>query len=515
MSQTLIKALQNPALFDHPVESFKLIETHISWVILTGSYAYKIKKPFDFEFLDFSTLAKRKHFCHEEVRLNRRHAPNLYLDVIPIYGSETSPDLKGSGEPIEYAIKMLQFPQEALLSNLLQQGELSLKHIDEIAKTMADFHNGIAVAEADTRFGTPEQVMKPVTQNFEQILPFLEEGDDINQLKHIEAWAKDSFEILKPQFVSRKAQGKIRECHGDLHLGNIVLIDDRVTLFDCIEFNEEFRWFDVMGEVAFFTMDLEDKGLTDYSQHFLNQYLEHTGDFDGLKVINFYKSYFALVRAKVTLLQLHSPDISNEQRAAIYKTYRSYTELATQYMAIPNPYLLLMHGFSGTGKTTVSNQLVDRLGAIRLRSDVERKRLFSSQTTGDADINQGIYSHAASDQTFDHLTRTAEIILDSGHAVILDATFLHKAYRDLFHRLAEEKGVPLRIISCELSDERIRNRIQRRQTEGADASDADIAVYESQLQSADPLSESELTHTSKLNTESREQIENFIESIGQ
>lgn len=510
MSQTLIKALQNPALFDHAVESFELIETHISWVILTGSYAYKIKKPFDFEFLDFSTLAKRKHFCHEEVRLNRRHAPNLYLDVISICGSESAPDLQGDGEPFEYAIKMRQFPQQALLSNLLQRDELSLAHIDEIARTVADFHEDIAIAEADTRFGTPEQVMKPVTQNFEQIRPFLENNDDIQQLAHIEAWAKDSFEILKPQFEARKKNGKIRECHGDLHLGNIVLIDDRITLFDCIEFNEEFRWFDVIGEIAFFTMDLEDKGLFEYANHFVNQYLEHTGDYDGLKVINFYKSYFALVRAKVTLFQLHSPDISDQQRSDIFKKYRSYTDLATQYMAIPNLCILLMHGYSGTGKTTVSTRLVDRLGAIRLRSDVERKRLFSSQSTSG---NQDIYSHAASDQTFDHLAKTAESILDSGYAVIIDATFLQKGYRDLFHRLAEEKGVPLQIVSCELPDQQIRNRIQQRQSEATDASDADIAVYESQIKGADPLSETEQTHTSKLNTESLEQIEDFIQSI--
>lgn len=514
MSQTLVQALQNPELYDHAVDGFEVIETHISWVILTGPYAYKIKKPNNFGFLDFSTLEKRRHYCGEELRLNRRLAPDLYLELLPICGSEQQPQLGGDGEAFEYAIKMTQFPQEQLLDRMLQRGELKTEHIDEVAAITATFHQQTESAEAGSEFGLPDQVMAPVQQNFDQIRDFLQEASDLTQLQQIEGWAQDLAKILNPVFKQRKQDGMIKACHGDLHLGNITLFRDKVTLFDCIEFNDSFRWIDVMSEVAFFMMDLEDRGLQTFANRFLNTYLEHTGDYEGLRVLNFYKSYRALVRAKVALFNLYNEGLSDEQREQIFQQYRGYMDLAERYMEIPNRYLLLMHGFSGTGKTTVSTQLVDQLGAIRLRSDVERKRLFEVTGSGTENaIDEGIYSHGASDRTFEHLAKSAEVVLASGYAVIIDATFLHKGYRDVFHRLAENLGVALQIVSCELEESEIRKRIAQRQAEGKDPSDATIEVYEAQLQSADPLSADELIHTHTINTAVEEEVTGFIEKI--
>lgn len=513
MSQALVQALQNPALYSHPVDVFEVIETHISWVILTGPFAYKIKKPNNFGFLDFSTLEKRQHFCNEELLLNRRLAPELYLEVLPICGSEAAPTLGGDGVAFEYAIKMVQFPQDQLLDKILQRGELTHQHIDEIASTTAAFHQRTESANLDTEFGSPEQVMAPVQQNFDQIRDFLSEDSDLAQLGQVEGWAQDLAKILHPIFEQRKTTGMIKACHGDLHLGNITLLNGKVTLFDCIEFNDSFRWIDVMSEVAFFMMDLEDRGLQPLANRFLNAYLEQTGDYSGLRVLNFYKSYRAVVRAKVALFNLYNESLSDSQREQIFSQYRSYMQLAERYMEIPKRYILLMHGFSGSGKTTVSTELVDQLGAIRLRSDVERKRLFDASTSKQSNLNDGIYSHSASEKTFDHLVKVAEQVLASGNAVILDATFLQQSYRDLFHQLAENLGVPLRIVSCELDDAELRARIQQRQATGTDPSDATIEVYKAQLNSADPLNDEELAYTSKVNTASLEDTQHFIDMI--
>lgn len=514
MSQALLNALQNPALFDHDVESFQLIETHISWVILTGPFAYKIKKPMDFGFLDFTTLEKRKHFCEEELRLNRRLAPELYLDLLPLYGDENTPSFSNKGDVQEYVIKMRQFDQAHLLNNLLAEGKLTRDHISEVAEQVADFHARTEVASPESRFGTPEQVMFPVQQNFDQIRPLLTEKADLQQLDQIEAWAQDTFTLLKPTFEERKTQGKIRACHGDLHLGNITLFDGKIRLFDCIEFNDDFYWIDVMREAAFFIMDLEDRGEDYFANQFLNAYLELTNDYAGLKLLNFYKSYYAMVRAKVGLFRLFDETISDEERQAVLKQYRSYTNLAEHYMEIPCRTLIMMHGYSGSGKSTVGNTLMEHLHLIRLRSDVVRKQLFGEQkgAKGD-DLDIGIYSKEASDKTFESLRDSAEVILQSGNSVLIDATFLKAGYRDLFHQLCEQHAVALQIVSCSLDDTITRERLATREKAGADVSDATVKVYEAQLASADALSEEEELHTLHLNTAEQVTVDTFIDRL--
>lgn len=507
MSQALIQALQNPVLYPHPVAAFEIIETHISWVILTGPYAYKIKKPMNFGFLDFSTLALRRHYCEEELRLNRRFAAELYLEVIPISGSIERPRLGGAGEPLEYTVKMVQFPQNQLLDRMLERGELTTEHIDAAARIIADFHTRAATAGAG--FGTATAVQQPVQENFDQIRTLLEESADFQQMQQVENWALDQANILNPIFEERKQSGRVKECHGDLHLGNITIYNGEVTPFDCIEFNENLSQIDVMSEVAFLLMDLEARGEPALANRFLNAYLECTGDYGGLRVLQFYKSYRAMVRAKVALLNLHTQGRDQLQRQQIFQQYHRYIGLAQRYMAPPTPCLILMHGYSGTGKTTVSTPLVERLGAIRLRSDVERKRLFGNGKP-QAEVNSGIYSHTVSDQTFAHLADLTKTVINAGYPVILDATFLHRGYRELFQRVAGELGVPLHIVSCELDDTRIRERINQRQADGKDPSDADIKVYESQLQNADPLSAEERACTTIVDTGSAPDIEQLI-----
>lgn len=513
MSQTLLNALQNPALYDHPVSGFTLMETHISWVILTGDFVYKIKKPVNFGFLDYSTLEQRAHYCAEELRLNRRLAPDLYLDVVPIRGSDSAPSLTGDGPIIEYMVKTRQFRQQDLLGNMQRAGTLTAEHIDSLAATLADFHQRIELAAPDSVWGQPEQVHAPVAQNFEQIRPLLGNPADLAQLDELEQWAHTTFQRLIPQLAQRKADGLIRECHGDIYLDNVTLIDGQVTLFDCIEFNDAFRWTDVMSDVAFMAMDLEDRGMPDLSQRFVNAWLEHTGDYAGLAVLNYYKAYRAMVRAKVALLGLHA-DLSEEQRNQVLARYHGYVALAESYIRIPRRFGLLTHGVSGSGKSTLSIQLVSRLGVIRIRSDIERKRLFGQQQ-GSAALDQGLYAPEQSQQTYARLAELAAQILAAGYPVVVDATHLQRAQRQQVRQAIEDQGTPCLILHCQAPLDTIEIWLNERQRKGGDPSDADIHVVRHQLEQLEPLDEQERQITLTVATEQRGNIDQLTEQLRQ
>lgn len=511
MSQTLLNALQNPALYDHTVSDFTLMETHISWVLLTGDFVYKIKKPVNFGFLDYSTLEQRAHYCAEEVRLNRRLAPELYLDVVAIRGSESAPTLSGDGPIIEYMVKTRQFRQQDLLGNLQRAGELTTDHIDSLAATLADFHQRIALAPSDTSWGEPEQVHAPVAQNFEQIRPLLQDPADLAQLEQLEHWAHTTFQRLIPQLAQRKTDGLIRECHGDIYLDNVTLIDGQVTLFDCIEFNDAFRWIDVMSDVAFMAMDLEDRGLPDLSQRFVNAWLEHTGDYAGLAVLNYYKAHRAMVRAKVALLRLGQPGVSQQERDQVLARYHGYIALAESYTRIPRRFGLLTHGVSGSGKSTLSTELVSRLGMIRVRSDVERKRLLTQPDSGVSQAD--LYSQQISQQTYTRLASLATQILSAGYPVIVDATHLQRAQREQTRQAIEEQGVPCLILHCQAPLDTIAIWLNARQRKGTDPSDADIHVVRAQLQQLEPLDEQERSFTLTVATDQAGSLEQLTEEL--
>ncbi len=507
MSQSLIAALQNPALYPHPVEAFQVIETHISWVILTGPYAYKLKKPMNFGFLDFTDLEKRGHFCNEELRLNQRLTHDLYLEVLPVTGTAEAPQLGGEGPAIEYALKMRQFPQSQLLSTLQANGELTSAHIDEMAQQIAHFHLSAPKVPQDHPAGTPDEVMAPVRQNFEQIRPFLSDKVDLVQLDALQAWAESSFERLKPLLAQRKLEGFTRECHGDIHLGNATLIDGQVVIFDCIEFNEPFRFTDVYADTGFLAMDLEDRGLKSLARRFISQYLELTGDYQGLELLNFYKAYRALVRAKVALFSLQA-DASPVQRATTLRQYRNYANLAESYSTIPSRFLAITHGVSAVGKSHVAMRLVEALGAVRLRSDVERKRLFGEQQ-GD------IYAADASAATYARLNDIASTVLRAGFPVVIDATFLKREQRDAAAKVAEATGAPFLILDCNAPQAVIASWLEQRQAEKSDPSDATLAVIEQQQANREPLSAEELLLSKRVETNQSGTLDAVVAQIRQ
>jgi aminoglycoside phosphotransferase family enzyme/predicted kinase len=495
----LIAALLRPAL--HGTADTQLIETHISWVILAGDFAYKLKKPVNFGFLDFSTPEKRCFYCEEELRLNRRLAPEIYLDVITINGTPEDAVFGGEGPVIEYAVKMRRFPQEQLLSNLLSQGKLEMRHIDALAAEIAHFHSTIPVADSSSPFGTRLAVLDPALENFLQIRPFLNNAEDVARLDALREWTSQEFTTHMADFSIRKSGGFIRECHGDMHTGNMVLLDDTITIFDCIEFNPNLRWIDVMSETAFVVMDLMERGYSNFAWRFLNAYLSLTGDHNGIGVLRFYLVYRAMVRAKVAAIragQSHADEAWQE--------YANYVTLAETLSQRVPPVLIITHGLSGSGKTTLTQLLLEELGAIRLRSDVERKRLFGlvAQGKSGSGIDTGLYTRDAGGRTYARLLELARIILAAGFTVIVDAAFLRRIERDIFHAIATELQIPFAILDAQAPEVTLRARISQREIAGQDASEATIQVLERQLATQELLAAEEIPYTMAIDAEDKQ-----------
>jgi aminoglycoside phosphotransferase family enzyme/predicted kinase len=495
----LISALLKPESYPHPATPCELIETHISWVILAGEFVYKIKKPLDLGFLDFSTLEKRRFFCQEELRLNSRLAPSLYLEVVAIGGEPHCPELGAQSAIFEYAVKMRRFPQEAQLDRMLERGELLPSHIDAFAALAADFHATIAVAGEEVEFGEPQQVWQPVEENFRQIREHFPDSPRQSQLASLERWSQEQFSRLKPQLLARKRNGYIRECHGDMHLRNLAWIEGQAVAFDCIEFNPVLRWIDVISEVAFLVMDLQERDRPRLAQRFLNAYLEISGDYQGLALLPFYLVYRALVRAKVAAIRCAQPQLGKTEREQATEEFVAYLVLAERYTRSQTPMLLVARGMSASGKTTLTGPLLEQLGAIRLRSDVERKRLFamSAEEDGRAAPGEGIYTASASERTYTRLAELAGGVLDAGFPVIIDAVCLRRAQRDKFYQLAINRGLPFLLLEFEATAAELERRIISRKK---GASDADVAVLRHQLSVWEPLEEDERAYALTIET---------------
>jgi aminoglycoside phosphotransferase family enzyme/predicted kinase len=488
---SLIQAMQQPSFYDHPVEQVKRIETHISWVFLAGEFAYKVKKPVDFGFLNFSTLAKRRHFCLEELRLNRRFAPHLYLDVKTIGGDPASPKIGGQ-PPLEYAVQMRRFAQEDQLDRMLPTGRLTVDKLTHFATMIAGFHQAAPVADTGQPYGAVQSIIEPVLENFSQITPLLPAAE-LGPLSELEEWSRNSCHDLYELLRQRKEDGFIRECHGDLHLANMAWIDDGPTLFDCIEFNANLRWIDVMSDIAFLVMDLDDRGETERGWRFLNRYLQETGDYSGLKLLRFYELYRAMVRAKVTCMRLAQPDLSEKERREDLALYHSYLDLAKSYIARPSRRLIITHGLSGSGKSSFVRELAAVCGGVHLQSDRERKRIYDLPAAADSQstVGGGIYSKQANAATYERLRLLAEMVISAGYPAIVDATFLKKTDRDRLRRSAAELQIPLVILDFPVAEAELRRRVQQRAIEGDDVSDADIEVLNRQLATQRPLAEDE------------------------
>jgi len=477
----LVNALLRSDAFPDPADDIELLETHISSVFLAGNYAYKIKKPVVLDFLDFGTLEKRRHYCEEELRLNRPWAPELYLEVVAITGPVDEPVIGGDGEVLEYAVKMLRFDQELRLDRQLQDGLLTVADMKELGQNIAARHTAAARPDPADRDRLIGQTIHYFWENFDHLGGMIDDED----FRFLHDWTGRELEKHEATLAQRFDDGFVRDCHGDLHLGNLVRLPSGITTFDCIEFNPDLRNTDVFADVGFLAMDLTEKGHPELAAHFLNRYLERSGDYEGAALLDLYFIYRCLVRAKVAAIRSRERE-SEAERAGDIRDARGYAAMARRQATKGEPLLVIMCGFSGSGKTWLAERLMAALPAIRVRSDVERKRLFGLDETADSEsgIDSGIYSRGASADTYERLFTLADRLLAAGHHVVLDAAFLKKKQRVSARSVASSLGVDSVLVCADAPVDVLRARIEKRAEQKDEASEADLAVLEHQRATA-------------------------------
>ena len=510
MTQTnissLIEQMKQPEFYPHPVtEPIELIQTHISYVLLTGDYAYKIKKAINFGFLDFSSLDKRQHFCQEEIRMNQAIAPEIYLEVLPLTQTGDKFILDGKGEPVEYTIKMRQFPQEKLFSQMFAAGEITEKHLEELGKLVADFHAKTVTNNYIRSFGEIPKVKEAFDENYQQTEKYIGGPQTQQQFDETQEFTDNFFAQRQELFKRRRERDKIRECHGDLHLRNICLWQDKIQLFDRIEFNEPFRFVDVMYDVAFAMMDLDARGRSDFGNIFLNTYVEQTGDWEGLQILPLYLSRQAYVRAKVTSFLLDDPAIDDRSKQEATKTAANYYRLAWEYAQSKQGRLILMSGLSGSGKTTVARELAKRIGAIHIRSDAVRKHLagISLNQRGTDDL----YTPQMSEKTYARLLELGIMLAKEGFPVILDAKYDRLSLRSQAIAQAQSHQLPLKILHCTAPIEVLSDRLGGR---SQDISDATPDLLKQQQASAEDFTNSEQSYLINIDTAGTDWREQLI-----
>ena len=506
----LVRELMEPGVLPGSADGVDLIETHISWVLLAGEHAWKLKKPLDLGFLDFSTVERRRAACEAELRLNRRTVPELYEAVVPVWrtaegvsvGDQPVDAAAPGATPLDYLVRMRRFDQSALFEARLAAGQLEPALFDRLARHVAAFHEDAAVAQPGDGFGDAAAVMAPVRQNFAQIRERVADAALLADLARIEAWAEARFAALAPVFDARLAAGRVRECHGDLHLGNLIVLDGEPRLFDAIEFSAALRWTDVVADIAFLVMDLQARGRIDLASCFLDAWLARSGDYAGLQLLPWYLSYRAMVRAKVAAIR--AEQVEGAARADILAECARYLALAAAQMQPPVPALLIASGVSGSGKTSQSQPLVEACGVIRVRADVERKRLFGldADARSGSTLGGGLYSAEASARTYARLAELGREVVEAGYPVLVDATFLKRSQRLAFAALAATLGVPFAILAFDAPVETLRARVRQRAEAGTDASEADVAVLETQLRAREPFEEEELACVVPIDTAS-------------
>lgn len=504
---SLIHQMLEPSFYPHwTQDTIDLIQTHTAYILLTGNYAYKFKKPIDYGFLNYSTLTARKHYVEEELRLNQRTAQEIYLDAVPIYQKGEIFSLVGESEPVEYALKMNQFPAESLFLDLLDQGQLTSELMQALAHQVADFHHRANTNDYIQSFGTVKKLRPAFEENYLQSQAYIGRGQTQQQLKETKAYTDKAFTEWKERFQNRIKHNNIRECHGDLHLRNICLWKNQIFLFDCIEFNEAFRYVDTMYDVAFTVMDCDAQNRSDLGNRFLNIYLEDTGDWEGLEVLPLYLSRQAYVRAKVTSFLLDSPTIGADQTQHIQTKAQAYYTLAWRYTQPKTGRLILMSGLSGSGKSTVARKLAPLIGAIQIRSDAVRKHLANIplQQRGD----DSIYTPAMTQQTYDRLCDLGIRLAKLGYTVILDAKYDRIAPRQKVLSQASAAKISVSILVCTAPLSILRQRLQQRTGDIADAT-ADLLT--SQQAKSEALTKEENSLASFLDTTSN--VEEKIQTI--
>lgn len=479
----LVDRLGDPAAYPYPVKSVEVRHTHISAVFLAGKFVYKVKKPVNYGFVDFSTLAKRKHFCDEELRLNRRLAPDVYLGVVPVTRGRTEVQVEGSGEIVEWAVKMRRLADEATLQNLLQEGNVSEEVIQRLAKKIADFHAQAESGPHIARYGEFTVVAGNARENFQQSADHVGKTVSTSVFERTRRLTEEALARLRPLIELRARQNVPRDTHGDLRLGHIYYFPGQeppgdLLVIDCIEFNERFRFADPVSDIAFVFMGLAHQDRRDLATAFAETYFSSTQDSDGRMLLPFYTAYRAAVRAKVEGLKIDRPEISELDRDAALAKSRGYWLLALGELEVPalKPCLVLVGGLPGTGKSTLAAVMVERAGFQLVRSDLVRKELAGIGVQDrPSEFGAGMYSAEWTQRTYSECLRRAEALLFDGKRVLVDANFREENQRRAFLDAATRWRVPALLLLCQAHPETVRRRIANRR---GDASDADWPIYE-------------------------------------
>lgn len=489
---SLIAALRDPRAYPGAPGEVVFLQTHISCVFLAGPHAYKIKKPVNLGFLDYSTLERRRHFCQREVELNRRLAPEVYLGVVPITEQGGQVTVEGSGDVVEYAVKMRRLPEDGMMDRMTREDRLTKEMLTAVAVRVAEFHARAETGEEIARYGTPDAIRRNLEENFSQTESFIDIAIAQARYEEIRRYSLGVLDARAELFGGRVRGGRIRDCHGDLHLRNICVDEGEIRIYDCIEFNKRFRYTDVAGDVAFLAMDLDFHRRPDFSDHFVEAYVAASGDREICSLVGFYKCYRAFVRAKVNCFPLDDEAMPTEERGTFLTLARKYFDLAWVYVrGRPRPILLLMAGLMGSGKSVLANRLSQELELFMITSDVVRKRLAGRPLTAHQaeGFGEGIYTEAFSDRTYQAMLDEAGGILAHGGAVILDASFRRRRDRLRARAVADAAGAEFYAIEVTCPEEEIRRRLDARAKESGGVSEGRWELFAEQRRLFDPLTE--------------------------
>ena len=488
----LIETMKKPDFYPHNPAEVELIQTHISYVFIAGDFVYKVKKPLKFDFLDFTSLGKRKFFCEEELKLNRRLAPDTYLNIVAIsLNSQGNITLDKGVEIIEYAVLMKKLPSDRMLKTLLSKGMADEKTMDAVARKIAYFHQRARTDKTIDEMGSIENICRNNEENFIETKRHINDTIPDYQYNFIREYV-NKFLMEKKTFLGKRVSDhRIRDCHGDLHLDHIC-INDEITIFDCIEFNERFRCGDVAQDVAFLTMDIDFNGYPQHAKSFVQSYIKYSGDKDLPSLLNFYCCYYAYVRGKVTSFRLDQKEISSSESEEIRKTAKHYFDLAYTYAArLEKPILILTAGLMGSGKSYQARKLAERFGAEIIRTDILRKELSNIKTTERRyeDFGAGIYSADISNLVYEKALDLAEQKIKQGKAVIIDASFKKRAQRQKAEDLAKNLHVRFYILECVCPDEITKERLGKRVLKNNNISDGRWELFQKQKDDFDVINE--------------------------
>lgn len=509
MTRTLLKSLQKTNAYQEPTTAVTCIQTHVSLIFLTDSFVYKIKKPVDFGFLNFSTIDRRRFYCNEEVRLNRRLAPEVYLGVVELRDTRQGPSFNGDGAIIDYAVKMKRLPADCMLDRLVDSGAANEDTIRAVATVIARFHATAPTSPSVREHGQPERIRHNWQENFEQMIPFERETLSAAERMAMQEFITGYIEEHNGVFQERLENGFIRECDGDIHLENICIEDGKVQIFDCIEFNDRFRCCDTAADIAFLLMDLDYHGRHDLADIACDQYMKISGDTAALPLITFYRMYRAFVRGKVESFQLHDPNIEHEQKEKAAHCAARYFRLARGYMEqLRQPCTLYITcGLMGSGKSTVAAALAFELGIPLFSSDCIRKELYGLKPDTAVTVPYGsdIYDKTSTEAVYLELVNRAEAELRNGRSVIIDASFIARKHRDLCRELCQRLNIRPAILHIQCKPAENRRRLQQRTRDGAGASDGRLELLQQQTDHFEAPENDELSVIlldSRLSTES-------------